>query len=77
MVFKGRLKANSAFENLGKFKVVPDLYIITPFVVVAEQLRSLVRESGILEGWIEEDAQRWTSQRIGTVHTAQAVRHKR
>lgn len=48
----------------------PDLYIVTPFVVVAENLRRLVRESSVLAGWTD-DPHRWTQERIGTVHTVQ------
>jgi superfamily I DNA and/or RNA helicase len=51
--------------------VKPDLYIITPFVIVADRLRKRVRESGVLGGWIDEDEWRWTNERIGTVHEAQ------
>ena len=47
-----------------------DLYVITPFVIVADRLRQLVRESGVLGGWVDDDW-RWTHERIGTVHTAQ------
>ena len=50
--------------------VKPDIYIVTPFVVVAE-FTSSGRESGILKGWVNEDKWRWVKQRIGTVHTAQ------
>jgi hypothetical protein len=49
----------------------PDLYIITPFVIVADRLRQAVRESGVLKGWIDEDDWHWTNERIGTVHTVQ------
>ena len=51
--------------------VSPDLYIISPFVIVADCLRKSVRESGVLKEWIGEDGWRWTNERIGTVHTAQ------
>jgi superfamily I DNA/RNA helicase len=51
--------------------VKPDIYIITPFVIVANYLRQSVRESGVLKGWVSEDDWRWTSERIGTVHTVQ------
>jgi len=50
--------------------VVPDLYIVTPFVIVADHLRRLVRASGVLAGW-SDDAAKWTRERIGTVHTVQ------
>jgi superfamily I DNA/RNA helicase len=49
----------------------PDLYIITPFVIVADHLRQTVRESGVLQGWTGEDDWRWINERIGTLHTAQ------
>lgn len=48
----------------------PDLYIITPFVVVQDNLRELVRKSCILNGWVEQP-DRWPFDRIGTVHTVQ------
>lgn len=50
--------------------VTPDLYIVTPFVVVADQLRRRVRDSRVLDGWVG-DARAWTLERIGTVHTVQ------
>jgi hypothetical protein len=56
--------------QLKKSNIEPDLYIISPFVTVAENLRRLVTESGILQGWVTE-AQSWPAQRIGTVHTVQ------
>ena len=49
----------------------PDLYVITPFVIVAERLRQMLRESEALREWVSEDDGRWISERIGTVHTAQ------
>ena len=48
---------------------MPDLYIITPFVIVADRLRKLVRKSGILDGWVDENDWRWVNERIGTIHT--------
>ncbi len=41
-------------SQLAKTRVEPDLYIVTPFVIVAERLRQLVRHSGLLDGWIVE-----------------------
>jgi AAA domain len=59
-------------RRLAAASVEPDLYIVTPFVVVAERLRCLVRESGVLDGWGREEGLRdWARERIGTVHTAQ------
>jgi hypothetical protein len=49
----------------------PDLYIITPFVIVADRLRQAVRESGVLNGCVDEDDRHWTNERIGTIHTVQ------
>ena len=49
----------------------PDLYAITPFVIVADRLRQTIRESGVLRGWATEDEWRWVNERVGTVHTAQ------
>jgi hypothetical protein len=48
----------------------PDIYIITPFVVVQDNLRALVRNSGALDRWTD-DPGRWVYDRIGTVHTVQ------
>lgn len=48
----------------------PDLYLVTPFVIVAQRLRDLVRESRVLQGWAETPSS-WLTQRIGTVHTVQ------
>ena len=58
-------------QQLAAARVKPDLYIVTPFVVVADHLRQAVRESGILNGWVDEDNWRWVNERIGTVHTVQ------
>jgi hypothetical protein len=58
-------------RQLEQSGVKPDIYIITPFVIVEERLRKKVRESEILSGWVDEDDWRWTNERIGTVHTAQ------
>lgn len=47
-----------------------DLYVITPFVIVADGLRLTIRNSGVLRGWVDEEW-RWLNERVGTVHTAQ------
>lgn len=60
----------SLLRRLAETEIVPDLYLITPFVVVADNLRRLVRASGVLERWTE-DPWNWVSERIGTVHTVQ------
>ena len=48
----------------------PDLYIVTPFVIVQDNMRLIIRESGILEGWVA-DPYHWSYERVGTVHTVQ------
>ncbi len=48
----------------------PDIYIITPFVVVQDNLRVLLRDRGVLNSW-NVDPGRWVYDRIGTVHTVQ------
>lgn len=45
--------------------VLPDLYIVTPFVAVQDGLRELVKQDGVLQGWVE-NASKWPSERIGT-----------
>jgi superfamily I DNA and/or RNA helicase len=66
---EGRV-AVSLLRKLLEAGVEPDIHIITPFVVVAENLRRLVRESHVVDRWGDESG-RWTTQRIGTVHTVQ------
>jgi hypothetical protein len=52
--------------------ISPDLYIVTPFVMVADRLRQLIRDSGILRRFIPEDEiWKWAAERVGTVHTVQ------
>jgi len=55
---------------LKKSGAAPDIYIVTPFVIVQNNLRQLISKSGILEGWVEKP-NRWPYDRIGTVHTVQ------
>ncbi|MEE4013341.1 AAA domain-containing protein [Roseibium sp. FZY0029] len=47
-----------------------DVYIVTPFVVVQNRMRELLRRERIMEGWVDEPG-RWINERIGTVHTVQ------
>ena len=58
-------------RQLKQASAKPDLYIITPVVIVADRLRQAIRESDVLRGWVGEDEWRWINERIGTVHTAQ------
>lgn len=57
-------------KKLRKSGVQPDLYIVTPFVVVQDRLRERIRRSGLLDNWVEKPS-RWPYERIGTVHTVQ------
>lgn len=57
-------------QALQTVQPILDLYIITPFVIVQDNLRTLVRDSGVLECWTD-DPRDWCFQRIGTVHTVQ------
>lgn len=56
--------------RLAQERACSDLYVITPFVIVADRLRGLIRETGVLKNWIADDW-RWINERVGTVHTAQ------
>jgi hypothetical protein len=48
----------------------PNLYIVTPFVVVQDHLRKLVTRGSLLAQWTEKPWE-WAYERIGTVHTVQ------
>jgi superfamily I DNA and/or RNA helicase len=49
----------------------PDLFIITPFRIVAQELgRRLERESQLLSA-LRVDAREWVNNRVGTIHTVQ------
>ncbi len=56
--------------RLAEARVKSDLYVVTPFVLVAENLRRMVREASLLSGWID-DPRIWSTERVGTVHTVQ------
>lgn len=60
----------SLLRKLKDRGVRPDLYIVTPFVIVADKLRLALRGSGVLEEWVDDPFD-WTNKRIGTVHTVQ------
>jgi superfamily I DNA and/or RNA helicase len=53
-------------ENL----VPPNLYIVTPFKIVANNLRKIIIESNVLKSWVH-DSYLWTLEHVGTVHTLQ------
>lgn len=50
--------------------ISPDLYVVTPFVVVQDRMREMIRDSELLDGWVSEPNS-WVRERVGTVHTVQ------
>ena len=64
-----RLLRTLAYPDPNRKIGAPELFMITPFVVVADRLRKLVEESALLV-WTE-DPRQWVYERIGTVHTFQ------
>jgi hypothetical protein len=57
-------------RRLQEAEASPDLYVVTPFVIVADNLRRMVVESGVLRTWTDQPWT-WARERIGTVHTVQ------
>lgn len=55
---------------LKKNNVTPDLYIVTPFVLIQNTMRLILRESNILQNWVT-DPLAWIMERVGTIHTVQ------
>lgn len=47
-----------------------DLYIVTPFVIVQNNLRQELLKSGVLKGWVDKP-DNWVWEHVGTVHTVQ------
>lgn len=65
-------EGQKVIEILEKLKlnniVSPDLYIITPFKIVAHSLRRFIQDSVSLNEWLPDT---WVTERVGTVHTVQ------
>jgi exonuclease VII small subunit len=59
-------------RQLAQMAVKPNIYIVTPFVVVQQNLRQLIRKSAVLEGWVPNPND-WLRERIGTVHVVQGL----
>lgn len=57
-------------EKLRVSGAEPDLYIVTPFRIVQNNLRDRLKRSGVLEGWVSK-VNSWVFTNIGTVHTVQ------
>ncbi|EOA05475.1 hypothetical protein HFRIS_006999 [Herbaspirillum frisingense GSF30] len=49
----------------------PDIYIITPFRIVANELRQLLRQEDALFRAFNVDMNDWIKNRVGTIHTFQ------
>ncbi|MBO1013773.1 helicase [Achromobacter sp. SD115] len=49
----------------------PDIYIITPFRIVANELRKLLRQEEALFRAFNVDMNDWINERVGTIHTFQ------
>lgn len=60
----------SLVEQVVAAGLAPDLYMVTPFVQVAEGLRALLRGSALLKEAIS-GLDSWVYERVGTVHTVQ------
>ena len=65
------LLSHSLLYQLAQEGASSDLYVITPFVIVADGLRLTIRNSGVLRGWIDDDW-RWLNERVGTVRWSAA-----
>lgn len=48
----------------------PDFYVVTPFVIVQNNLRQELLGSGVLDGWVK-NPNAWVCEHVGTVHTVQ------
>jgi hypothetical protein len=57
-------------QQIARANLGPDLYIVTPFVVVQDNLRKLIRDSGVPSAWTG-DPWAWARERVGTVHVVQ------
>jgi hypothetical protein len=57
-------------RKLANANVRPDLYVVTPFVIVQDRLREAILRSGVLDSWVA-DPPDWVRQRVGTVHVVQ------
>jgi hypothetical protein len=66
-------EGNAVLDLLCQIKAggcVPNIYIVTPFVVVQDRMRDLILSSGLFDGWVD-NPRSWSRERIGTVHTVQ------
>ncbi|CUX65452.1 conserved hypothetical protein [Agrobacterium tumefaciens str. Kerr 14] len=62
----------SMLRKLAKSEVTnPDLFIITPFRIVAQEMRRRLRQEKELIERLKIDIEEWTEDRVGTIHTVQ------
>lgn len=57
-------------SQLKEASIYPDIYILSPFREVADNMRNMIRDSGILKFWSDNPIE-WMQSKVGTVHTAQ------
>ena len=48
----------------------PDFYVVTPFVIVQDNMRLEILSSNVLDGWVT-NPNSWIREHVGTVHTVQ------
>ncbi len=66
-------EAAALIDMLRKLRVgggEADLYVVTPFVIVQDNLRQELLRSGVLNGWVDRPDS-WLGEHVGTVHTVQ------
>ncbi|GAB4162511.1 MAG: hypothetical protein Tsb006_0810 [Rickettsiaceae bacterium] len=67
-------EGEKVIELLRKLKggqIFPDLFVITPFRMVANNLYELVKSSGVMRSWPGVNPDNWGDENIGTLHTVQ------
>ena len=64
------LVAVGLLQELRRLGEDSDVYLVSPFVLVQDNLRRLILERGVLDGWVE-NPEDWAGEHIGTVHTVQ------
>lgn len=58
-------------QQLTALEAPPDIFFVTPFVIVAQRLREVILASRLLSAWPEIDPARWVRDRVGTIYTVQ------
>nr|WP_206046441.1 DEAD/DEAH box helicase [Novosphingobium panipatense] len=49
----------------------PDIFLISPFRIVAQEMRRILKQDKGLMNALEVDAHSWANDRVGTIHTVQ------